>query len=734
MLWHCLKGLMGRGVVALAAIVLPAGIGITHAQVAERPAAPMAIESLPAGLRQAAELGLHVRATTYARPAWSTVVVVPDVRSFAAALSLWRAEGIFPVLLDDGTYTAQEHIMRFVRGTGAGEVVRWTAPATFAWPAKGEQQGLLLRRIAEMAGASSEHIPVDLLVKGASDEAINDAMTKVLRPAKETSAALYQARAQLRRTGVVLTSMEDTAWPGALALAAGHTQPLRFVAKPRGNDSSGQLSLAEARAMQADMIKASPPGMWDVAAGVGGAPAQQLAITLAINMPVRVILTEGELAQLRMPPSMNVKAGEAMAMSDVLSRRLEAGKGQWERFTVVGQVMGTSSGSAYAAMCAIFLPGRTDSAWLFDSYEAKAPFTAYSCESAASTLRQNKWQTKVNGPRDRSLEQWRMQLDLAIKAGLVLMNSSGMPQSFDLQGGLGVPGDVPILGVPAAVHMIHSWSANNPLNRWTVGGRWLDRGAYAYIGSVHEPYLAAFVPTPMLANRLLLSMPLALAARVDDLPMWRINALGDPLISFGPGKVERGRPAGELPLSGEATTAVLAAALKERKLDVALRALVTLGRDADAVKLAAAVMREETEKKTERKPGANPESEMTAWIIKQDLAAALMGSAYRTGDVETLLRLSLRVPITRDDDTQDMVWQMAYAKRNRLTPVQLQEWTERPRRDLYVRDVTDGAAAVASRQSQAAAAAYIRRMIEQTTDGGTRGRLEELSKTYSKGP
>jgi hypothetical protein len=65
---------------------------------------------------------------------------------------------------------------------------------------------------------------------------------------------------------------------------------------------------------------------------------------------------------------------------------------------------------------------------------------------------------KDHETRIRSLEQWRMQLDLAIKAGLVLMNSSGMPQSFDLQGGLGVPGDVPILGVPvgAEPEVIHA--------------------------------------------------------------------------------------------------------------------------------------------------------------------------------------------------------------------------------------------------------------------------------------
>jgi len=59
------------------------------------------------------------------------------------------------------------------------------------------------------------------------------------------------------------------------------------------------------------------------------------------------------------------------------------------------------------------------------------------------------------------------------------------------------------------VHFIHSWSAVTPDDRNTVGGRWLSNGVYAYVGSVDEPYVQAFV-TP---HHLQILTPFLIAAR-----------------------------------------------------------------------------------------------------------------------------------------------------------------------------------------------------------------------------
>ena len=56
----------------------------------------------------------------------------------------------------------------------------------------------------------------------------------------------------------------------------------------------------------------------------------------------------------------------------------------------------------------------------------------------------------------------------------MLINSSGGPTEFNLPGGAGQTGDVPWTA-PAAVLMIHSFSAADPLDPGTIAGRWLAK-------------------------------------------------------------------------------------------------------------------------------------------------------------------------------------------------------------------------------------------------------------------
>jgi hypothetical protein len=90
-----------------------------------------------------------------------------------------------------------------------------------------------------------------------------------------------------------------------------------------------------------------------------------------------------------------------------------------------------------------------------------------------------------------------------------------------------------VLSKPLALHMIHSFSLQQPDSVETLGGRWLQSGVYAYIGSVHEPYLPAFVPPLQVLERMVNAVPFVVAARQWDGPFsmpWRINTIGDPLM------------------------------------------------------------------------------------------------------------------------------------------------------------------------------------------------------------
>ena len=73
-------------------------------------------------------LGRRAGALLATRPVIRTVVIVPDPASYAEAVARWTPMAMFPVLIDDGSWAAQEDIARFVRGFQPESVVRWEAP------------------------------------------------------------------------------------------------------------------------------------------------------------------------------------------------------------------------------------------------------------------------------------------------------------------------------------------------------------------------------------------------------------------------------------------------------------------------------------------------------------------------------------------------------------------------------------------------------------------------------
>jgi hypothetical protein len=199
----------------------------------------------------------------------------------------------------------------------------------------------------------------------------------------------------------------------------------------------------------------------------------------------------------------------------------------------------------------------------------------------------------VEPPRSTAL-RWQTVTRYGLDADLVLVNTKGLDTWFDLVRGRATAGDVPLLERPAAVHFIHSFSARRPANASTVAGAWLDRGAFAYIGSVHEPYLGAFVPHGAFASRFAGGMPWGAAGRHLSgrfAEAWKVNVFGDPLFGFGAARrLEGGGGEGVDVGGGASLEAALRAAAGEGASGEALRLLVMSGRWGDAVDLVSAML------------------------------------------------------------------------------------------------------------------------------------------------
>ena len=137
--------------------------------------------------------------------------------------------------------------------------------------------------------------------------------------------------------------------------------------------------------------------------------------------------------------------------------------------------------------------------------------------------------------RQADLAGWHRAVDPVNRYSLVLFNSSGGPDRFAISGGAGRPADLP-RGDPAAVAMIHSFSAADPTDYQTIAGRWLAQGAFVYFGAVNEPYLLAFRTPRLVAELMIAGIPFVAALRQGEREMfgfpWRTVYLGDPLYRF----------------------------------------------------------------------------------------------------------------------------------------------------------------------------------------------------------
>lgn len=625
--------------------------------------APRAPRELPAPIR----LGQRVIAINDRSRSIPQVVIVRDVRSYFGAIAAWTPTVRFPILIDDGSAAAAEDIARFVRGFKPAKVVTWAAPQVKDAPPDNPEF------------KSVNRVDVTAALNESWDLAPGFSMPD-----------FSQALAKLGHTppGVVVMNAHDPAWTGGLALAAAHGQPVVWVESLNAVDHFYTVAEADELCGKIETEVAALPLSWR-------ALGDDIdAVTIAMSTPAK--LDKG--------------GHEFLAMTDRVGR-LGTGSEVPQRWAWAGQVHGTARESAYRAMSAIFLTHT--SAWFFDGYPDSAPWNAYDCTKAAASLQEQLGvNTEVLDAPKQSAGDWRLRAARPVDADLLVITTKGNADFFDLNPGQCKPGDVPILSRPGAVHIVHSWSSLFPGSRDLLAGRWMERGAYFYVGSVHEPYLNAFLPTPMLVARMFSGAPWGAAVRQDSGPCWKVAVFGDPLVV---NTSSRAAIDAVLPLEGAAEVGTdLRDRLKAGEYEAAFRALVLTGRDGDLAKIADAVLKDD-EKRKALTPGA---AELAVLPLFRANKHDAMVSAYTLMDR----------PRAQSPALRDALWLAAYPRMAAPSEAWMNVLRVNLRKDMIARDATSLAAAVARSKSKEAGDEFLRSVRAGLTDKAQQDALDAAIK------
>lgn len=420
-------------------------------------------------------VGRQIAALRAQIPTVDRVVLVPDTATFVMALEHWSLGGRWPILIEDDRYTPL-----FLRRFQPAEIIR--LPKVQKSLPKGRS---LEKRLQEVAAAAWQaHDPSTV---------------------RETWQQLGW-----NPPGVVITDVEDGAWPGALALAADRGEPLVFL----GGQFRSPNDILLPKEWQRLNTKV------EQAVRSAGYPYASVGDTIDTLTLVRQCAA-------RYKPNNVLEA--PLAVTDGLARHSTG-----HRWAIAGWIYGSSVRSVYQAMSAIFLNPQT--AWFYDSYPPTSPWQFYALAPASEQLSQVGFTTTLIQRPEATRQHW-LELSLnPITADLIFVNSKGSKETFDVGQGSVQTKDIPLLQNPSAVYFIHSYSAETPDDPATIAGRWLDNGAYLYVGSVHEPYLNAFVPPQQVTLRVLWSIPFLIAAREQAAAPWKLTTIGDPLMTLTPAK------------------------------------------------------------------------------------------------------------------------------------------------------------------------------------------------------
>jgi len=403
------------------------------------------------------------------------VCLVPNRETFLEALATWDDRHYFPILLDDTDLS-----LKFIRAFGPKKVVRFP------------------RKAAAVAD--------DALWPAALTSALRGMLPPAEKPREPIKGTLLWLKAQPRSPGLVLTKNGPDC-VAAAALAAGRRQGLLLWTDPKKWGDSLKLEeaigrLAGIEKMAAE-LKIESKGLGD----------DLDFLTLVGDLPYRYQTPEGE-----------------NCLDDLIGRGLDDPKRR--RWAYTGRITGDTKQQIYQVMCGLFL--QPDSASLLNGYDpSDKRFNGYQLAPAKSRF--DEFGLNVTLQRDGNLGNWRKLFLPVNRSGLVMINSSGNPTSFNLQAGsVGSTWDVPWTS-PTRIHIIHSFSAADPGDPYTLAGRWIANGAYAYFGSVNEPYLQSFRSAGLISDCLTRNMPWAPAVRQNpDKEMfgnpWRLMVVGDPMM------------------------------------------------------------------------------------------------------------------------------------------------------------------------------------------------------------
>ncbi len=421
-------------------------------------------------------------------PVLDQVVIVPDLPTLLDEVGRWSAQAHWPILID-GEPLNDLFIRRFK-------------------PAR------VLQRARKVQHAGRTEV-----------EAAYGAAWDTDPSAVHAAAAAHLGVAS---PGIVLTSESSGARAGAVLLAAGRGQFLGWVEGDFGA-SGNRLTAAQG---------AKLTGAVEAACTITGATWNELGddidtITMCRDLSARIAGGQKIAADTASNPA-------ALAVTDVIGRTPKG-----TRWSFAGWIFGSTARTAYAANCSLFLP--RNRVWLADTYPQTPPWPTWKLKTPAELLRKAGYDVTLV-PRLNFNELLAAGRD-GLDADLVFMVSKGNADFFRLANDQDADASqVPVLRTPASVYMLHSWSLRAPYDGRTVGGRWLDHGAYANVGSSQEPDLQAFVPPSLIVGRIARGVPWLIASRYwpgeagQFSRPWRINTIGDPLmIAPPPGAADRNR-------------------------------------------------------------------------------------------------------------------------------------------------------------------------------------------------
>ena len=236
----------------------------------------------------------------------------------------------------------------------------------------------------------------------------------------------------------------------------------------------------------------------------------------------------------------------------------------------------------------------------------------------------------------------------------------------------------------------------------------IERGAMAYCGSVHEPFLQAFVPTPLLARRLAAGVPWGVACRVDAGPMWKIAVFGDPLLTWGP---PARRVEAALPLEGARSLAEeIPPHVQGERFADAIQTLALIGQDDKAAALARALLMERPE------------------AFTPEVAASAVLPMFRAGMGREVVKAmgKLGMGNATDPIRRDALWLAAYPIVDQLDEADVRTLFAHVRPEQAGRDAALASKAAERLLGPERARAMVASARERLPDDAARARFDQM--------